>query len=148
MLEAKELYENPGEEMKRTAERSLADLEHDLSFSGEEMLMALPPRKRIGVLLFYKECLANIIRHSKATRVETRLTADRKQICLTVQDNGKGIEAAPPSLIRRARLLKAGFSFDSREGQGTKVTLLLKTPKRSLRKQPNEKHHTADAGRG
>jgi signal transduction histidine kinase len=135
MLEEKELYENPAEEMKRTAKQILADLEHELSFTGEEMLKALHPRRRVGVLLYYKECLTNIIRHSGATRVKTRLDADRKKICLTVQDNGKGVDATPPSLKRRTRLLKARLSVEPCAEGGTRTTLSLKIPGCSLRKK-------------
>jgi signal transduction histidine kinase len=134
MLEAQELYENPAEEMKRTAKRILADLEHDLSFSGEEMLKALHPRRRVGLILFYKECLTNIIRHSGATRVETRLTAGRKKVCLIVKDNGKGVETTPPSLKRRARLLKAVLSVESCAEGGTKTILSLKPAKGFIKK--------------
>lgn len=104
MLEAKELYENPA----------------------EEMLKALHPRRRIGLILFYKECLTNIIRHSGATRVESCLTTERNKICLTVKDNGKGVETAPPSLKRRARLLQARLSVESDPEGGTKTSLSLK----------------------
>jgi signal transduction histidine kinase len=134
MLEAKELYENPAEEMKRTAKRILTDLEDDISFTGEELLKALHPRRRIGLILFYKECLTNIIRHSGATRVESRLTADRKKVCLTVTDNGKGVETTPPSLKRRARLMKARLSVESCAEGGTITTLFLKPSKGFIKK--------------
>ncbi|HKL22718.1 MAG TPA: histidine kinase, partial [Tichowtungia sp.] len=134
MLEAKELYENPVGEMKRTAKRILADLEHDISFTGEERLKMLHPQRRVGLLLFYKECLTNIIRHSGATRVETRLTVDGKTVCLTVKDNGKGVETTPPSLKRRARLLKAGLFIESCAEGGAKTILLLKLKRRFMRK--------------
>jgi signal transduction histidine kinase len=134
MLEEKELYENPAEEMKRAAERILIDLEHDISFTGAEMLTALHPGRRIGLLLFYRECLTNIIRHSAATRVDIHLTADGRQVLLTVQDNGKGVKGPPPSLKRRARLLKAGLSVESCAEGGTKVELFLKVPRRIITK--------------
>jgi len=135
MLEAKELYENPAEEIKKTAKRILTDLEHDISLTGEEALKALPPRRRIDVLLFYKECLTNIIRHSRATRVQTRLTADRKTIRLTIQDNGKGVKAPPPSLKRRARLLKAALSIEPCAQGGTNVMLVLKHRRHRIKKR-------------
>lgn len=134
MLEAKELYENPAEQMKTTAEQLLVDLEHNISFTGGETLKALPPRRRVGLILFYKECLTNIIRHSEATRVKTGLTADRKEVVLTVQDNGKGITTAPPSLKRRARMLKGRLSVDSSAEAGTKTSLYLKLTKSFIKK--------------
>jgi len=94
----------------------------------------LHPQRRVGLLLFYKECLTNIIRHSGATRVETRLTVDGKTVCLTVKDNGKGVETTPPSLKRRARLLKAGLFIESCAEGGAKTILLLKLKRRFMRK--------------
>lgn len=136
MLEAKELYENLTEEMRRTAARLLTDLDHEISFSNEEMLQALQPRRRVGLFLFYKECLTNIIRHSGATRVETSLAAKEREICLTVRDNGRGLEEAshamaPASLKRRARLLKAKLSVETPPDGGTQITLKLK-PRRGF----------------
>lgn len=131
MLEAKELYQNLTEEMKRTAERLLTDLKHNASFPDEETLQSLRPRRRIGLFLFYKECLTNIIRHSGATHVKTQLTVQNKEVCLTVYDNGLGLSKTfdnntPTSLKRRARLLKAKLSVESPTDSGTLITLKLK----------------------
>ena len=126
MLEAKELYSNLIDDMEKVADQLRADLEHDISYENEELLQSLPPRKRIGVFLFYKECITNIIRHSAATRVETRLVADKKEVILTVCDNGKGIVTPPTSLKRRARLLKAKLTIETPTPGGTKIILRMK----------------------
>lgn len=132
MLEAKELYENLTEEMQRTASRLLTDLEHEFHSIDEELLQSLKPRKRIDLFLFYKECLTNIIRHSGATEVKTKLSADKQFIYLCVEDNGQGLakqlKQVPPSLKRRARLLKAKLSVVSPTigDHGTQICLKLK----------------------
>ncbi|MGJ8656615.1 MAG: ATP-binding protein [Akkermansiaceae bacterium] len=125
MLEARELYSNLVEDMKRLAEQLRADLEHEITFENEEMLQSLPPRKRIGVFLFYKECITNIIRHSAATRVETSLIANNKEALLTVYDNGKGVIKPPSSLKRRARLLKSKLTLENPKFGGTKIILRI-----------------------
>ena len=136
MLEAKEFYEDLAEEMRRSTVRLLADLEHDLSFEGEHYLPQLKPRQRIDLFFFYKECLANILRHSGATSVRARVVADTKIICLAVKDNGHGIHdpatsnGIPASLKRRAHLLGAQLAMDRPVDGGTCITLKLKTPKR------------------
>lgn len=131
MLEAKELYENLADEMRRTTEQLLTDLQHQIIFTNEEMLQQLPPRKRIGLFLFYKECLTNIIRHSGATQVEAHLSASKKEILLSVRDNGHGLaegskDTAPASLKRRARLLNARLSTETPPDGGTLILLKLK----------------------
>jgi signal transduction histidine kinase len=140
MLEAHEIHENLVEEMKNTGERLLADLEHNLSFTDTntdtDSLQRLHPRRRIGLYLFYKESLTNIIRHARATRVETHLTADKNRISLIIHDNGIGGATPPPSLKRRARLLKANLSVESPADGGTKITLWFRPRRRLRRKQP------------
>jgi signal transduction histidine kinase len=126
MIEAKELYSNLVEDMERVADQLRADLDHEISFENEEMLQSLTPRRRIGVFLFYKECITNIIRHSRASSVETRLVADKKEVILTVCDNGKGIDTPPTSLKRRARLLKAKLTIETPTSGGTKIILRMK----------------------
>lgn len=127
MLEAQDLYGNLVDDMRRTSDRILADLEHQLEFEGEESLRQLSPRKRIDLLLFYQESLINIIRHSGATRAHTRLSAVDGQIILTVSDNGRGLDGqVPPSLKRRARLLGAEVDVGAAEAGGSFLVLRLK----------------------
>jgi signal transduction histidine kinase len=142
MLEAKELYENLAEEMTRTADRLLSDIEHSLSFENAGRLNLLRPRRRIDLFLFYKECLTNILRHSGATRVRICLSADPAGICLKVRDNGHGLNGnTPGSLKRRARLLNARLTVDSPGSGGTEITLRLR-PHRSFAsvKRPKVQH--------
>ncbi|MEA2068638.1 MAG: ATP-binding protein, partial [Verrucomicrobiota bacterium] len=104
--------------------------EHEISFTGEDILQKLNPRKRIDLLLFYKECLTNILRHSGATQATTRLKADHKEICLAVTDNGHGLHGeVPASLKRRARLLGAQVATEKTEPTGSCITLKLNVNK-------------------
>jgi len=132
LLEAKGLYENLPEDMRRASTRIMADLDHEISFEGESLLHRISPRERIGLILFYRECLINVLRHSGATRASTRLTANNRELCLTVTDNGQGLadssgNGIPPSLKRRARLLRAQVQVEQPKPGGTCVTLTLRT---------------------
>jgi signal transduction histidine kinase len=128
MLEAEGLYDDLAEEMRRTATRITADHQHDLSFEAEERLQNISPGKRIGLFLFYKECLTNIIRHAEATQITTHLIAGDSMLTLTITDNGHGLNGEiPASLKRRAQLLKAKLNTESLTSGGTQVTLQLKT---------------------
>lgn len=136
MQEASELYSGMEADMQRAAERIVAELKHDFSFEGEQWLARLRPQPRIDLLLFYKECLVNICRHSGATELNTRLTAGPKEIRLTVADNGFGITGAtdiavPKSLKRRARMLKATLTAESPPEGGTRITLTFR-PRRKF----------------
>lgn len=131
MLDTPGLYEDLVGEMKRSARRITTDLNHDLKFENEQLIEQIKPRKRIDLFLFYNECLVNIIRHSHATDVETRLTADQKNVTLTVRDNGYGLPkkpkfSVPPSLKRRAKLIGGQLFASTPESGGTLITLQMR----------------------
>ena len=130
MLEATGLCEDLEAEMRRSASRLMLDIDCKMKVVAGENLQLLLPRKRIDLLLFFKECLTNVVRHAHATRVEVELRADGKQVSLFVKDNGEGTGGrVSSSLRRRARLLGAKLNVGSEEGGGTCVSLLLKNRK-------------------
>jgi signal transduction histidine kinase len=127
LLEAEDLHGDLVNDMRHASNRILADLEHQIEFEGEAKLRQLSPRKRIDLLLFYQESLINIIRHSGATRVHTRLSASEGPINLTVSDNGCGLNGqVPASLKRRARLLGADVEAGPSGANGARIVLRLK----------------------
>ncbi len=138
LLEADNLYQNPIEEMKRISDRLLADLDHEFSVTPQDLLDNLRPRRRIDLVLFYKECLTNSIRHSGATAVSTRLTAEKRVVRLCISDNGSGTQGnIPPSLKRRARLLNSKLVVENTAKGGTRICLTLR-PRRGLRRRKFE----------
>ncbi len=131
MQDASELYAGFRTDMQRTAERIAVHLDHDLVVSGETHLNRLKPRIRFDLFLFYKECLVNICRHSGATQLATRLVAGASEVKLSISDNGRGlsgssVNAVPPSLHRRAKLLGADIKVDCPPTGGTCVQLTLR----------------------
>ena len=134
ILEAKGICENLPEDLKEITKRMLADLDYDISMVGEEQLRELSSQKRIDLLLFFKECLTNILRHSGATHVYLHIIANRRFTCVEIRDNGKGFtnsskNGVPPSLKRRARLMRANVSVQRIDTGGTRVRLSLKNRK-------------------
>jgi signal transduction histidine kinase len=128
------LHENPREEMLRCAQRILADVHHDISIEGGPLLAQLQATSRADLILFYKESLINISRHSGATHFTTRLMATPALVELVVSDNGKGIHGSggngvPASLKRRARLLGAQVSAGKSLNGGATITLKFKPRK-------------------
>ncbi len=128
---ANRLFGNVAEDMRRAAERIVVDLKHELTIEGKEHLARLKPRTQTDLFLFYKECLINICRHAEASEISTQLIATPRQVHLTIADNGHGMPAAsaneiPPSLKRRAKLLKAKITLQKTENGGTCIHLKLK----------------------
>jgi signal transduction histidine kinase len=137
LLESRGLYAGLAADMRRTSTRLLADIDHRLDIEQEHLLARLPQRQQIGITLFYKECLANIIRHSGATRVTARLVATPGDLHLTVMDNGHGLATGadgrngghhvPASLRRRARLLRARVTAGHAPDGGARIELSMRT---------------------
>lgn len=122
-------------DMRRAAERIVVQLEHDFHIGESEFLDRLNSRTRVDILLFYKECLVNICRHSEATHLRTELTVSSKQLRLAVIDNGRGLSQAagdtiPASLHRRAQLLGADVAVELPTDGGTGILLTLPIRKR------------------
>lgn len=131
ILEAKGVCENLIEDMKDLSRRLLTDLHHEMESEGIELLKKLKTQVRIDLFLFYKECLTNIVRHSGATEVTTRITASEQITILEVSDNGKGLdqsypEGIPHSLKRRARLMRAKINVTSNAARGMNIILRIK----------------------
>lgn len=115
------------QEMRQLSKRLLPDIRWNLEIQGEEHLPNLKARMMDDLLLFYKECLVNISRHSNATHVRAVLQANPKQLRLEVSDNGQGIAGdPPPSLKRRARLLNAKLTADPDPAGGTIISLTFR----------------------
>lgn len=122
-------------DMRRAAERIVVQLEHDFNIEGNESLDRLNSRTRVDILLFYKECLVNICRHSEATHLRTELSVSLQELRLAVIDNGRGLpktagERIPASLQRRAQLLGANVAVERPTDGGTGILLTLPIRKR------------------
>ncbi len=118
--------------LDRTAQRMLAR---------QEIIWLAPPANppldwnsaaRREVFLFFKEALANVIRHAHARRVELRAAPVGRFYQLEIRDDGRGFDPAttPPglglkSLHDRARTLRARMHLDTAPGRGTRITLFI-----------------------
>jgi signal transduction histidine kinase len=129
MLESSNDLNNFITEMKRVASRLMADTDYAFSIEGEEHMTRLKPRRKIDLMLFHKECLMNVIRHSDATSVRSSLSATPGMVHLEVTDNGIGQTPAgrvPPSLLRRAKLMRAEVTCGESSIGGVKIHLSLR----------------------
>ena len=129
--EARDPMDSLWEDMERIAKRMMHGLSYEITVKGEPYLRKLKLRTRHDLFLFYKECLVNISRHSDATAFSVQLTADAKHMMLYIEDNGQGYKPnsgmkAPPSLKRRAQLMRASLNLESPKNGGTRIILKLK----------------------
>ncbi|MDB4507169.1 ATP-binding protein [Akkermansiaceae bacterium] len=104
-------------DMQRISERILVGIEYEISTTGSDPLNKLKPRLKMDLFLFVKECLTNIVKHSHADQVKIEVIAKRQSIEVIIHDNGRGLSHSgekqiPPSLQRRARVMKASISIN------------------------------------
>lgn len=109
------------------------------TFTPEIPLGANPRRE---VFLIFKESLANVVKHSEATRVAVELTFSAESLELKITDNGRGLEVAKLAnerslfsdqkggngilnMKRRAREMDGDFEIVSELGKGTVTTFKL-----------------------
>ncbi|MEW2355308.1 sensor histidine kinase [Spirillospora sp. NPDC029432] len=118
---------------------ALASLTHQ--FDGlavrRELDPDLPPLSPQAELVIYRiaqEGLTNVARHAGATEAVLELAADRDGggVTLRVRDNGRGKGgedegAGIRGMRERALLIGAGLTIRSGPGQGTEVTLRVRT---------------------
>jgi signal transduction histidine kinase len=126
--------------LRETAASMLGGIEHTFLANGPALERDLPLDHKRQVLLFFKEALHNIQRHSRTCRAEVAVTGDERCFRLKVQDFGCGFDAAAPAsgagvtgMQQRAQTLGGRLIIESAPGLGT--TLLLEVPWRAVRKR-------------
>jgi signal transduction histidine kinase len=117
---------------RRTAESFQKESGIALTFLGADTPVGLPQEMTADVLQMLREALANVQKHSGATRVAVAIEKTDRGLEISVDDNGHGFPFAgmytleelellrlgPASLKRRARSLNADLLLDSRPGRG------------------------------
>jgi len=110
-----------------------------ISRTGQEYRML--PEHEIILFRLCQEVLNNVVKYSKASKVTTSLTFMPEYFTLTIADNGEGFnvdEALQHSgdkestgllnIRKRATLINADFNIESRQGEGTTVTINIPQP--------------------
>ncbi|MDQ3546187.1 MAG: PAS domain S-box protein [Verrucomicrobiota bacterium] len=92
-------------------------------------------RDEAVALNFYRiaqEAVTNALKNGKATVITIKLTRDRKDLCLSVKDNGKGFSVSKTRsgmglhiMKYRADVIGAKLTVESADGKGAKVGCCL-----------------------
>jgi signal transduction histidine kinase/ligand-binding sensor domain-containing protein len=91
---------------------------------------ALSSLQRRNLFLIMKEGMNNALKHSKATDIHLSFLSDKKEIKITLVDNGKGIEASNnkigmKSMRKRASEINADFLISPNITGGTVISINL-----------------------
>lgn len=116
--------------MKDTAETMLTGMECQFESELENLDVKLPLEFRKNAFLIFKATLANVVKHSQATRVEITVREEKHHWQLTIRDNGVGFNPAAhangnglKNLRRRADEIGALLEIRSAAGKGSMVQL-------------------------
>jgi len=114
--------------------------QHQLTCTFEAQGEGVALEHEFNVLLFQgaRELLANVVKHARAKEASLKLIKEKQWVRIQVRDDGVGFDAALAlptpaksqgfglfSMRERITLLGGSFAIESRQGQGTCVTLSL-----------------------
>jgi signal transduction histidine kinase len=98
----------------------------------ENIPPSLSPDTALCLFRIVQEGLRNVIKHSRASRVEVLLEGGVEAVSLLISDNGAGFEVSSNfpsegigiiSMRERARMLGGTFELTSRPAQGTQIAV-------------------------
>ena len=104
----------------------------ELRFQAFGLENRLPQDVEVIVFRIVQELLNNVVRHAAATQVIVQCIRDGARVHLTVEDNGKGMDAATPdrahgvgwmNIRSRVNFLEGSLDLHTAPGKGTSVNI-------------------------
>jgi two-component sensor histidine kinase len=129
-------FENIILRMRSLAYNLLRAKDIEFSFKADETLhhLKLSLEKRRNFYLIFKEALNNLIKYSKAKRVQISLLHHSSTITLLIRDDGLGFDATKKyngngltNIKKRAKEINAELTIESGENTGTSLQLSFKS---------------------
>lgn len=113
--------------------KSLGNTGITYEFTANEKMGRLSPEKELAIYRISQELIANILKHSDATKVNLDFYKRNNNYLLMIEDNGKGFEILESTLSglglqnikARATTIQADLKFESSPGKGTTVILTI-----------------------
>jgi signal transduction histidine kinase len=124
--------------------RTGIDVDFQSNYAGR-----LPDETETHLFRIAQEALTNIARHAAAKHVHVRLESNNGDICLSIQDDGRGLAAIPPPATAaarrpatlgmsgmRARARSAGGDLKVRSRPGEGVLIEVRVPLNETHSNP------------
>ncbi|BBB30802.1 ATP-binding protein [Neptunomonas japonica] len=97
--------------------------------------LTLTPNEEIHVLQLLREALANVVKHSQASKVSVSISAEKDEITVSIQDNGVGLPQNQELtnhyglviMQDRAATINGQLSIANQPSGGTRVLLTFKS---------------------
>lgn len=119
--------------MREVAGQLLVNVRYTFEAPAEGLLEKVNLEFKRNIFLFYKECLNNVARHSRASEVDIKIEFQNNVLRIDIRDNGKGFDdrgttsgSGLQNLRARAELLGGAVTITSKPGSGTHVLLSVK----------------------
>ncbi len=120
--------------LRLLADRLLAgtDIQVELAVAGKPR----PLRENLEeeLLRMAQEMLTNALRHGKARWVRAVLQFEKRQVCLSIEDDGRGFDPSADvagygmrSIRESIKKLRGHLDIDSSQGLGSRITITLPT---------------------
>jgi two-component system sensor histidine kinase UhpB len=110
-----------------------AGIQFKLSYAAGIENLNLDMEQRKNLYLIYKEGLNNAAKYSGAANVHAEIERKRKNIVMTITDDGKGFDPLIQkkgngllNMEERSRVINGSFAFISKPGYGTKLSVTFK----------------------
>jgi PAS domain S-box-containing protein len=105
-------------------------------FTAPETNLQLPDEMKIGLFRIFQESLTNVARHSKAKKVNVELKQDKKEVILTIADDGEGYSEKNAGertlgilgMKERTLMLGGHYNINGVPGKGTTVSVVVPMP--------------------
>ena len=106
----------------------------DVKFSAEGSFEHLPTATALCLFRIAQEALQNVVKHAQVRRAQVAVVISAELVCLTVSDEGVGIDPHIAStsqglglvnIKERTRLVNGTMNVESRPGHGTILTITV-----------------------
>ena len=113
------------------------DVDYTIQFSEASTQVKISPHVMKDIYLILKEAINNCLKHSGASLIQVHASVINQQICLTVQDNGRGIAQHQlptlsgkglESMQQRATKIQGVLSIESEAHKGCNVSIWVPLP--------------------
>jgi signal transduction histidine kinase len=100
----------------------------------DSIIPSLPPNVELQAIRIVQEALSNIRKHAEATRATIKVTNEKDEVIIVIEDDGKGFDVNENgkrdftrfglrNMKERADNIHGRFLVESKPESGTKVTL-------------------------
>ncbi|MEP7319294.1 MAG: sensor histidine kinase, partial [Panacibacter sp.] len=102
-------------------------------FSAEGNLANLEKNAELMIYRIIQECIQNVLKHAKASRLDIALIAEQNELDVTIEDNGTGFDLAAvtsdglgmKNVYSRIEYLNGKIDITSAPGKGTAIALYI-----------------------